>query len=63
MEPKEDIEQAIKWIREKHGDGFRSYIIPSGNNVLPSSVGGWKTFDSNLKQEKLINNKLILLTV
>jgi nickel-dependent lactate racemase len=40
MEPKEDIEQAIKWIREKHGDGFRSYIIPSGNNVLPSSVGG-----------------------
>ena len=35
MEPAEDIEQAIKLIREKHGDGFRSYIIPSGSTILP----------------------------
>jgi hypothetical protein len=35
MEPAENIEQAIKLIREKHGDGFRSYIIPSGSTILP----------------------------
>ena len=35
MELAEDIEQAIKWIREKHGDGFKSYIIPSGSTILP----------------------------
>ncbi len=40
MRPVEDIEQAIKWIREKHGDGFKSYIMPSGNNVLPSPACG-----------------------
>ncbi len=35
MGPAEDIEQAIKLIREKHGDGFKSYIIPSGSTILP----------------------------
>ena len=35
MEPVENIEQALKLVREKHGDGFRSYIITSGSTILP----------------------------
>lgn len=35
MKPAENIKQAVKLVHEKHGKDFRSYIIPSGNNVLP----------------------------
>jgi len=36
MKPMENIESAIIYVRKRHGDNFKSYIIPSGNTVVPS---------------------------
>lgn len=35
MEPAEDIRQVQNLVKDKHGDGFKSFIIPSGSIVLP----------------------------
>ena len=35
MKPMEDIESAIDYVQKKHGNEFKSYIIPSGNIVVP----------------------------
>ena len=35
MKPTEDIDSAIDSVRKKHGDNFKSYILPSGNTVVP----------------------------
>ncbi len=35
MTPYENIQQAIDYIREKHSNDFKSYVIPSGCTVLP----------------------------
>jgi len=35
MTPSKDIQKAINIIWEKHGDDFKSYIIPSGSTVVP----------------------------
>ena len=35
MTPSNNIQRALDYIREKHGDDFKSYIIPSGCSVLP----------------------------
>ena len=35
MTPADNIQLAMDYIREKHGDDFKSYIIPSGCTVLP----------------------------
>lgn len=36
MRPMESIDIAIDYVRKKHGDDFKGYIIPSGNTVVPS---------------------------
>jgi len=36
MKPVKDIDSAIDYVRKKHGNDFKSYIIPSGNTVVPS---------------------------
>ena len=33
--PMENISQAIEYIKEKYGEDFKAYILPSGNTVLP----------------------------
>ena len=33
--PMENISQAIEYIKEKYGEDFQAYILPSGNTVLP----------------------------
>ena len=33
--PIEDISQAMEYIKEKYGEDFRAYILPSGNTVFP----------------------------
>ena len=33
--PMEDISQAMEYIKEKYGEDFRAYILPSGNTVFP----------------------------
>jgi len=39
--PMEDISQAIEYIKEKYGEDFQAYILPSGNTVVPlSSIPG-----------------------
>ena len=39
--PMENISQAIEYIKEKYGEDFKAYILPSGNTVLPfSSIPG-----------------------
>ncbi len=35
MKSAENIESAIKMVKEKHGNDFKSYIIPNGNSILP----------------------------
>lgn len=36
--PMENISQAIEYIKEKYGEDFQAYILPSGNTVLPQLV-------------------------
>ena len=39
--PMENISQATEYIKEKYGEDFQAYILPSGNTVLPfSSIPG-----------------------
>jgi len=39
--PMKNISQALNYIKDKHGEGFQTYILPSGNTVLPfSSIPG-----------------------
>jgi len=33
--PMENSTQALNYIKEKHGEDFQAYILPSGNTVLP----------------------------
>jgi len=33
--PMENISQATEYIKEKYGEDFQAYILPSGNTVLP----------------------------
>jgi len=33
--PMENITQALNYIKEKHGEDFKAYILPLGNTVLP----------------------------
>ena len=33
--PMENISQAVEYIKEKYGEDFQAYILPSGNTVLP----------------------------
>jgi len=36
--PMEDISKAIEYIKDKYGEGFQAYILPSGNTVVPFLV-------------------------
>jgi nickel-dependent lactate racemase len=36
--PMEDISKAIEYIKEKYGEDFQAYILPSGNTVVPQLV-------------------------
>jgi lactate racemase len=36
MRPAKDIRQAITLVQQKHGDDFKSYVIPFGSIVVPS---------------------------
>lgn len=36
IKPMKDIDSAIGYVRKKYGNDFKSYIIPSGNIVVPS---------------------------
>jgi nickel-dependent lactate racemase len=36
--PMEDTSQAIEYIKEKYGEDFQAYILPSGNTVVPQLV-------------------------
>jgi nickel-dependent lactate racemase len=31
----ESIDQAIRWVKDKHGDNFRSYVMPQGGLIYP----------------------------
>ena len=33
------IDQATKWVKDKHGDDFRSYVMPQGGLIYPCSEG------------------------
>ena len=34
----ENISQATEYIKEKYGEDFQAYILPSGNTVVPKLV-------------------------
>lgn len=36
--PMEDISQALKYVKDKYGEDFQAYILPSGNNTVPQLV-------------------------
>lgn len=36
--PMEDISKAIEYIKEKYGEDFQAYILPSGNTIVPQLV-------------------------
>jgi len=36
--PMENITQALNYIKEKYGEDFQAYILPSGNTVVPQLV-------------------------
>jgi len=36
--PMENLSQAIEYIKEKYGEDFKAYILPSGNTVEPQLV-------------------------
>ena len=36
--PMENISQAIEYVKEKYGEDFQAYILPSGNTVVPQIV-------------------------
>jgi len=39
--PMENISQALNYVKDKYGEDFQAYILPSGNTVLPfSSIPG-----------------------
>jgi len=38
MKPMKNIDSAIEYVRKRHGDNFQSYIIASGNTVVPYIV-------------------------
>jgi len=33
--PMESVSQALNYIKDKHGEDFQAYILPSGNTVVP----------------------------
>ncbi len=35
----EGIDQAIEWVKKKHGDNFRSYVMPQGGLIYPCPEG------------------------
>jgi len=36
--PMENISQALNYVKDKYGEDFQAYILPSGNTVLPQLV-------------------------
>ena len=34
----ENITQALNYVKEKHGEDFKAYILPSGNTVVPQLI-------------------------
>jgi len=36
--PMENISQAIEYIKDKHGEDFQAYVLPSGNTVVPQLI-------------------------
>jgi len=36
--PMENSTQALNYIKEKHGEDFQAYILPSGNTVVPQII-------------------------
>ena len=36
--PMENITQALNYVKEKHGEDFKAYILPSGNTVVPQLI-------------------------
>jgi nickel-dependent lactate racemase len=35
--PMENIFQALNYVKDKYGEDFQAYILPSGNTVVPLS--------------------------
>jgi len=35
LPPLENISQALNYVKDKYGEDFQAYILPSGNVVLP----------------------------
>ena len=35
----EGIDQAVEWVRKKHGEDFRSYVMPQGGLIYPCPEG------------------------
>ena len=36
--PMENISQAIEYVKDKYGEDFQAYVLPSGNTVVPQLV-------------------------
>jgi len=36
--PMEDISQALNYVKDKYGEDFQAYILPSGNNTVPQII-------------------------
>ncbi len=36
--PMENISQALNYVKDKYGEDFQAYILPSGNTVLPQLI-------------------------
>jgi len=33
--PMENISQALNYVKDKYGENFQAYILPSGNTIVP----------------------------
>ena len=33
--PMENVSQALNYVKDKYGENFQAYILPSGNTVVP----------------------------
>jgi len=36
--PMENISQAINYVKDKYGEDFQAYVLPSGNTVVPQLI-------------------------
>jgi len=48
--PIENISQALNYVKDKYGEDFQAYILPSGNVVLPKLIREYGITTISLKK-------------